>query len=75
MNLAIEIVYFVTAGIFIYGLKQMSSPVTARGGIVLAGIGMLVASLATFGSPHIQFTLNINMVLMIALEMTVADMG
>lgn len=66
MSLAIEIVYFLTAGIFIYGLKQMSSPVTARGGIVLAGIGMLVASLATFGAPQIHFALNINMVLIIA---------
>ena len=65
MSLAVDIIYFVTAFIFIYGLKQMSSPVTARGGIVLAGIGMLVATLATFGMPQISFEANINMVLII----------
>ena len=66
MSLAIEIVYFVTAFVFIYGLKQMSSPVTARGGIVLAGIGMLVATLATFGMPDIRLDANINLILMVA---------
>ena len=30
------------------GLKRMSSPVTARSGIVWAGAGMLVATLVTF---------------------------
>jgi NAD(P) transhydrogenase subunit beta len=65
MSLAIEIVYFVTAFVFIYGLKQMSSPVTARGGIVLAGIAMVIASLATFGAPGIHLDLNINLILMV----------
>ncbi len=36
------------AFLFIYGLKRMSSPVTARSGIVVAGVGMLVAVLAAF---------------------------
>lgn len=65
MSAAIEVVYLVTAFVFIYGLKQMSSPVTARDGIVLAGIGMLVATLATFGAPQIHLEMNANMVLMI----------
>ena len=65
-GVAIDIVYFVTAFVFIYGLKQMSSPVTARGGIVVAGIGMIVATLATFGVPQIQLDLNINLGLMVA---------
>ena len=43
--------YFVAAGLFIFGLKRMSSPVTARGGIVWAGIGMVVATLITFLMP------------------------
>jgi len=40
--------YIVAAFLFIYGLKRMSSPVTARSGIMVAGIGMLVAVLASF---------------------------
>ena len=47
----IEISYFIAAILFILGLKKMSSPVTARGGIVWAGIGMLVATLITFLQP------------------------
>ena len=65
LSLAVDITYFVTAFIFIYGLKQMSSPVTARGGIVIAGIAMLAATLATFGVPQIHLTLDINMILML----------
>ena len=40
--------YVAAAFLFIYGLKRMSSPVTARSGIVVAGFGMLVATLASF---------------------------
>src|SRR5689334_9378774 len=40
--------YIAAAFLFIYGLKRMSSPVTARSGIVVAGWGMLVAVLASF---------------------------
>ena len=47
-QLIIDATYFVAAFLFIYGLKRMSSPVTARSGIVVAGIGMLVATLASF---------------------------
>jgi H+-translocating NAD(P) transhydrogenase subunit beta len=36
------------AFLFMYGLKRMSSPVTAPSGIFVAGIGMLVAILASF---------------------------
>jgi H+-translocating NAD(P) transhydrogenase subunit beta len=43
--------YFVTAVLFIVGLKRMSSPVTARSGIWWAGAGMLVATLVTFTWP------------------------
>ena len=44
----IQIAYFVAAFLFIVGLRQMSSPVSAGRGIVWAGIGMLVATLVTF---------------------------
>jgi NAD(P) transhydrogenase subunit beta len=50
----IEISYFIAAILFILGLKKMSSPVSARGGIVWAGIGMLVATLITFLHPGME---------------------
>ncbi|MDD3763036.1 MAG: NAD(P)(+) transhydrogenase (Re/Si-specific) subunit beta [Nevskiales bacterium] len=46
--LIIDAAYFAAAFLFIYGLKRMSSPVTARSGIVVAGWGMVVAVLASF---------------------------
>lgn len=36
------------AFLFMYGLQRMSSPVTAPSGILFAGVGMLVAVLASF---------------------------
>ncbi len=50
-DLAIQVSYFVTAALFILGLKRMSSPVTARSGILWAGAGMAVATLITFLYP------------------------
>ena len=40
--------YFAAAVMFIYGLKGMSSPVTARQGMIWAGIAMLLAVVVTF---------------------------
>jgi NAD(P) transhydrogenase subunit beta len=50
-DLIIQASYFLTAFLFIYGLKRMSSPVTARSGITWAGAGMLVATAVTFAYP------------------------
>jgi NAD(P) transhydrogenase subunit beta len=50
----IKACYFLAALLFILGLKRMSSPRTARGGIVWAGVGMLVAVLATFALPDMH---------------------
>ncbi|HYL01883.1 MAG TPA: NAD(P)(+) transhydrogenase (Re/Si-specific) subunit beta [Steroidobacteraceae bacterium] len=50
-TLLIQASYFVTAVLFIMGLKRMSSPVTARSGILWAGAGMAVATLITFLYP------------------------
>ena len=50
----IQASYFIAAALFILGLKRMSSPVTARGGIVWAGIGMVVATLITFLTPGME---------------------
>ncbi|MDE2317283.1 MAG: NAD(P)(+) transhydrogenase (Re/Si-specific) subunit beta, partial [Xanthomonadaceae bacterium] len=46
--------YFLAALLFILGLKRMSSPRTARGGILWAGVGMLLAVLVTFFLPGMQ---------------------
>ncbi|MGE0582203.1 MAG: NAD(P)(+) transhydrogenase (Re/Si-specific) subunit beta [Steroidobacteraceae bacterium] len=43
--------YLLTAFLFIMGLKRMSSPVSARSGILWAGAGMLLAVLVTFLYP------------------------
>ena len=53
MDLLIQASYFAAAVLFILGLKQMSSPVTARRGIVWAGAGMVLATLVTFVAPEI----------------------
>jgi enamine deaminase RidA (YjgF/YER057c/UK114 family) len=42
-QLLIDLSALAASFLFIYGLKRMSSPVTARSGIVVAGVGMLVA--------------------------------
>ena len=47
----IDAAYILVAFLFISGLKRMSSPVTARGGIRWAGLGMLIATLVTFLAP------------------------
>ena len=47
-QLVIGITDLAAAFLFMFGLKQMSSPVTAPSGIKVAGIGMLVAVLASF---------------------------
>lgn len=46
--------YFAAAFLFIFGLKRMSSPKTARGGILWAGAGMALATLVTFLYPGMQ---------------------
>src|SRR6202020_1168171 len=42
-----QLSYLVAAALFILGLKRMSSPVTAVSGVRWAGVGMLLATLAT----------------------------
>ena len=45
---AVNAVYVIAVIVFILGLKAMSSPETARRGIVYAGVAMLVAVVVTF---------------------------
>ena len=54
MNFVISASYFAAAVLFILGLKKMSSPVNARGGIVWAGVGMLIATLVTYLHPAVH---------------------
>ncbi|EDY86127.1 pyridine nucleotide transhydrogenase, B subunit [gamma proteobacterium HTCC5015] len=48
MSTFIQLTYFVAAVLFILGLKAMSSPTTARKGMVWAGIGMIAATIVAF---------------------------
>lgn len=54
MDWIIQASYFTAAILFIYGLKKMSSPVTARKGIIWAGIGMILATIVTFFHPQVH---------------------
>jgi H+-translocating NAD(P) transhydrogenase subunit beta len=51
---AINAVYVVAVLVFILGLRAMSSPATARRGIVYAGVAMLLAVVVTFFSPTLS---------------------
>lgn len=46
--------WYAGALLFIFGLKGMGSPASARKGIVIAGYGMLLAIAATFLIPGLQ---------------------
>ena len=48
MDVVIQSSFYGAVLLFIFGLKGMGHPKTARAGIVWAGVGMLVATLATF---------------------------
>jgi NAD(P) transhydrogenase subunit beta len=56
LPLLVKASYFAAALLFILGIKRMASPVTARSGIQWAGVGMLLATAATFFYPglHVQ---------------------
>ena len=46
MGLLIQFAYVVSAALFIYGLKQLGSPATARRGNTISSLGMLLAIVA-----------------------------
>jgi len=54
LPLYVQFPWFLGALLFILGLKGMSSPATARKGIVWAGVGMLIAIFATFLVPGLK---------------------
>ncbi|MFM7370643.1 MAG: NAD(P)(+) transhydrogenase (Re/Si-specific) subunit beta, partial [Sphaerospermopsis kisseleviana] len=56
----IQLTYLVAASLFIFGLKKLGSPATARNGNVIAAVGMLLAVVATLLDQHV---LNYEMIL------------
>ncbi|MFZ8834241.1 MAG: NAD(P)(+) transhydrogenase (Re/Si-specific) subunit beta [Candidatus Caldipriscus sp.] len=55
MNHIITGTYFLAVLLFIFGLKLLSSPTTARKGNLIAGVGMLLAILITFPLIYLQY--------------------
>ena len=53
-RVVIDASYLLVAFLFIFGLKRMSSPRTARRGILWAGAGMLIATLVSFAYPDMS---------------------
>ncbi|WP_297358911.1 NAD(P)(+) transhydrogenase (Re/Si-specific) subunit beta [Thauera sp.] len=53
-NWFVNMAYFIAAIVFIFGLKAMASPVTARRGVVWAGYAMIGATVATFFMPGLH---------------------
>ncbi len=54
MLVLVKASYLVAATLFLLGLQRMASPKTARSGIHWAGLGMLIATAATFFLPGLQ---------------------
>ncbi|MEJ1096882.1 MULTISPECIES: NAD(P)(+) transhydrogenase (Re/Si-specific) subunit beta [unclassified Pseudoxanthomonas] len=54
LSLAVKTSYLVAATLFLLGLQRMASPMTARSGIRWAGMGMLIATIATFFLPDLH---------------------
>ncbi|HBZ46592.1 MAG TPA: NAD(P) transhydrogenase subunit beta [Stenotrophomonas sp.] len=50
----VQVSYLVAATLFLLGLQRMASPMTARSGIRWAGLGMLIATVATFFLPDLH---------------------
>lgn len=50
----VQVSYLVAATLFLLGLQRMASPMTARSGIRWAGLGMLIATVATFLLPELH---------------------
>ena len=51
--LQIEILYLVSSVLFVLGLRGLTSPVTARRGVIFAELGMVVAVWGTLLHPDI----------------------
>ena len=69
LDIAIKTSYLVAATLFLLGLQRMASPMTARSGIRWAGLGMVIATVATFFLPGLH---NIALILVATLLGTVS---
>jgi len=47
LEILVHLAYLVSAGLFLFGLKKMSHPATARSGNALSALGMLIAAVVT----------------------------
>ena len=54
LSVLVKTSYLVAATLFLLGLQRMASPMTARSGIRWAGMGMLIATVATFFLPDLH---------------------
>ncbi len=54
LGLVVKASYLVAATLFLLGLQRMASPKTARSGIRWAGLGMVIATVATFFLPDLH---------------------
>ena len=64
MTYLIQGSYFIAVLLFILGLKRMSTPRTARSGIVWAGWGMLIAVVISFALPEVKGLINYSLILL-----------
>ncbi len=53
MNILIEVSYLIASVLFIFGIKRLSSPKTARQGNFLAALGMFIAIIVTLFDQHV----------------------
>ncbi len=65
MENIVQASYFISAILFIMGLKMLSSPATARRGNLLAGLGMILAITFTFLIPGMKHHLLMIVVILI----------
>ena len=54
LSLLVKTSYLIAATLFLLGLQRMASPVTARSGIRWAGLGMVIATIATLFLPGLH---------------------
>ncbi|MBC7989635.1 MAG: NAD(P)(+) transhydrogenase (Re/Si-specific) subunit beta [Luteimonas sp.] len=54
LSLLVKTSYLIAATLFLLGLQRMASPVTARSGIRWAGLGMVIATVATLFLPGLH---------------------